>query len=533
MKILKAFKRMKFTLALLALSMFVFFCYSLYIKWVKKHENKQLYDMRRFLYEKLNQEQMGIWDNKNSIFFSNSQGHGQYKFLGDAEYFAASNFEQGVYSLAISLNEKYKISTTNLELQLKDGYYIKNKYQMFFPDQLVEIEYIKASRSYYKKTCMVSASAFFEVDSSMLKKQLKIKFESLSCNELNRSLTSHVSFTEIKENQVLFHILFCLFILTLQIFCVYQIDEALQRSNAFSQQISIMSVLTLATFQLFNGFEHFILSVMGYPYFLLIMVVGILFMLSFFYMIIRLMSVILQRQVNHELERNPNFSMRTYLLFSYLLCHTTILASFYFSIECSDSFKIYVYWCLALLPQIFKNLVSDFGFLESNRYLSLFYFSVILFSVYQHFYKNNFSWVSNQNGFNQIAGMKILAIALFMVGFEAVQEAFNIQRFFNTILYGKNWEYFHTIEEIKTEKGIDLSAFDCNICLSNIENEQESEDWKEAIESEELKEYIAQNKDKPVMVCPCKHIFHSSCLLTWMCVKMECPTCRAKLIPLV
>ena len=28
---------------------------------------------------------------------------------------------------------------------------------------------------------------------------------------------------------------------------------------------------------------------------------------------------------------------------------------------------------------------------------------------------------------------------------------------------------------------------------------------------------------------PCDHIFHTSCLVTWLSQKMECPTCRAVL----
>jgi len=33
------------------------------------------------------------------------------------------------------------------------------------------------------------------------------------------------------------------------------------------------------------------------------------------------------------------------------------------------------------------------------------------------------------------------------------------------------------------------------------------------------------------MKTPCGHKFHIPCLLTWMEVKMECPTCRAALPP--
>ena len=41
------------------------------------------------------------------------------------------------------------------------------------------------------------------------------------------------------------------------------------------------------------------------------------------------------------------------------------------------------------------------------------------------------------------------------------------------------------------------------------------------------------NRLKPrrgqIMRTPCNHKFHVSCLVEWMSIKMECPTCRAPL----
>jgi transmembrane E3 ubiquitin-protein ligase len=34
---------------------------------------------------------------------------------------------------------------------------------------------------------------------------------------------------------------------------------------------------------------------------------------------------------------------------------------------------------------------------------------------------------------------------------------------------------------------------------------------------------------KTYMVTPCGHVFHTRCLVRWMEVKLECPTCRAAL----
>lgn len=35
-----------------------------------------------------------------------------------------------------------------------------------------------------------------------------------------------------------------------------------------------------------------------------------------------------------------------------------------------------------------------------------------------------------------------------------------------------------------------------------------------------------------IMVTPCKHRYHAACLIDWMNIKMECPTCRKSLPPI-
>lgn len=35
------------------------------------------------------------------------------------------------------------------------------------------------------------------------------------------------------------------------------------------------------------------------------------------------------------------------------------------------------------------------------------------------------------------------------------------------------------------------------------------------------------------MLTPCHHKFHENCLKNWMIVKLECPTCRGNLPPIL
>ena len=67
-------------------------------------------------------------------------------------------------------------------------------------------------------------------------------------------------------------------------------------------------------------------------------------------------------------------------------------------------------------------------------------------------------------------------------------------------------------ESMVREELVDLDAesclaLDCVICYNGID----------------------VNKRSGYMLTPCDHIFHKDCLMQWMDVKMECPTCRARL----
>jgi len=51
-------------------------------------------------------------------------------------------------------------------------------------------------------------------------------------------------------------------------------------------------------------------------------------------------------------------------------------------------------------------------------------------------------------------------------------------------------------------------------------------DGSSTVNEEELKQ------SKGYMETPCAHKFHKKCLVHWMGMKMECPTCRRELPPI-
>ena len=97
------------------------------------------------------------------------------------------------------------------------------------------------------------------------------------------------------------------------------------------------------------------------------------------------------------------------------------------------------------------------------------------------------------------------------------------------------FDYYKTANEIENELGNE-----CVICLENLSNINNFDEYEEQkIYNNSCEKFAAMiqkwNKtknNKPYMVTPCKHAFHTRCLESWLEVKNECPYCRQKIPPL-
>ena len=70
----------------------------------------------------------------------------------------------------------------------------------------------------------------------------------------------------------------------------------------------------------------------------------------------------------------------------------------------------------------------------------------------------------------------------------------------------------------------------CPICLEGIYTPS-NESLQEVLKNNPFYHGLA-NKKEEYMKAPCGHVFHIICLLNWMSIKMECPSCRNELPPL-
>ena len=80
--------------------------------------------------------------------------------------------------------------------------------------------------------------------------------------------------------------------------------------------------------------------------------------------------------------------------------------------------------------------------------------------------------------------------------------------------------------------GGDSAVNMCVICMASIDGSMSSDD-EGSQSSRESSPRAARARrgsiDHSTMVTPCDHQFHSTCLLQWMEIRMQCPTCRAEL----
>lgn len=68
---------------------------------------------------------------------------------------------------------------------------------------------------------------------------------------------------------------------------------------------------------------------------------------------------------------------------------------------------------------------------------------------------------------------------------------------------------------------------DCAICMTAVEADAGSVEGM----SEQVQQLhrLLRPKGNQYMRTPCGHKFHVPCLLNWMAIKMECPSCRSQL----
>lgn len=184
---------------------------------------------------------------------------------------------------------------------------------------------------------------------------------------------------------------------------------------------------------------------------------------------------------------------------------------------------------LVLLPQVFHNtnvpVAVDFDW---NFFV---FFSALKYLIFYYFRgcPVNIMMLRNFYGFPS-AGFVCLLLSLVVICLQGEIGP----RFFVPRCLSRQYNYFVDRKKydrlLQQRNANSNEPYDetCPVCLMGLTDPTPQNTPGEELKSKVFIRLNRGNKDN-IMVAPCKHSFHTVCLLTWMQIKMECPACRAPL----
>lgn len=577
----KVFQKTKLHL-LVSLILFSFLFYFFYKVKRQVDSSNVDYSIRDYSIKNLNIANYGKWKKfykNNTELFNEESGDVEFILFGDSTEIENSLWKSGFKRLIIHFHERIEISSTNATLSFYNGYYNAEKDSLNFPIQTVDVRTIKADEFFALKKCTLQAQMKLIWSSASHRYKQNVFIESEDCPEFQMAVQTSLLSNSLKQSQVILHTLFTLLVISIKIASLAMLDFKLQDNLVANNQVSTMTILSLGTIQLIFGFEQLVLSLFDFPYFFCLILLGIVYFNLFFFLVLKTVATSIRFQIIYRMQNNPEFNLRTFLLFVYCQSHITILGTFFVSLRFIDSPYLFYIWGLAILPQIVKNCMSNTRFLTPKPYISIFYLTSMIYTLYMHFFKFNFFSInSQQNAFSLIHGAYILCFCLGLVFLTVIQEhihpSFFIPKQFRRV---QGFDYFFGLKELRNGKWSKKQADQCIICFSNldkhykqtheahkleikeqdnvidkhlvvddmaIESQKDIEsnlssvesevEWRDCVHNEALKDFLDDQMDSnKFMGTPCDHVFHTSCLLVWMNRKMDCPVCRTKLPPVV
>ena len=148
--------------------------------------------------------------------------------------------------------------------------------------------------------------------------------------------------------------------------------------------------------------------------------------------------------------------------------------------------------------------------------------------------------------------IQIILMVKYELSYQNIIHYNNNNHYYNNINYipntlTKKYNYQKALGEIIIMQ-IDIEHLECSICLTSFNKFLFDEKIEMLIKGKYInlisfkynddfcinfysKFYYSKEMDRKqtLMVTPCKHLFHSKCLLKWMNFKKKCPLCRLRL----
>jgi hypothetical protein len=227
------------------------------------------------------------------------------------------------------------------------------------------------------------------------------------------------------------------------------------------------------------------------------------------------------------------FQMKIYFL---ILCYIYLMFKYFINVN-------FVFLnALVVIPQIVHHIRSGNPPFFESKFLIFFSSSKYLIFMYLRGCSENLLGIRFYYALPS-AGLAVVLVSLAILYFQGTYGSkFFIPKYFKK----DEFNYFIAKKEaIKTESSsVELTNMSqstteehlCCICMVDISqslsNDNSLISHCDDIQNKIIKRMIKRKENDFLMVTPCKHFFHPSCLGKWMEIKMECPQCR-QLLPSV
>ena len=458
----------------------------------------------------------------------------------------------------------------------------------FYNDSFINISYNSILEKshyftipYFKEFCFFQYNIYFIYNLSNISANnitndekeiigLEGSLYSNNCNiTMDFNLKKHsVAINEIKSKILIYSIIIsCLSLFHLintKLF-INKIDLSMVNCNS----ICIFTICQNIIWNCYSCYNHFFLLLINIEFKLYFSIVCSLYFINFGLIEFPLLYQLLSLKYSHLI--NDVLSYRKKIIQFCFIFYVTILFSFIFVMRCyySPPFILFSF-ILVWLPQIIFNIYYKNRVSFPIIYIIGVVLNRIFPSFYFNSYENNFLRIPNNKKIVIISILIIVILTLIL---------------YSQTLFGPIWflpkseedEYNFYIDEKDLRKiKKDIDNLECLICLNpiieskldnNDNNSNNYDNYGGFNETDNLvievndnnlnyleknnnkcfkickfkyknrccgaqsifinfHEYSKNIMNKPFMITPCKHVFHSDCLEEWFKMKKECPNCR-------
>ncbi|CAD8139736.1 unnamed protein product [Paramecium octaurelia] len=375
----------------------------------------------------------------------------------------------------------------------------------------------KFRRNYYsKENCEIAYTVNIEFQGDNYDKEhAKIK---VHMQTHNNSLDTHCDVDILMDlmldttNYLLVIIMYCamsVMICFTQFLCVTKLCKALLENEEDPNKISLFAVGYLTIQDSYICLQNLYEALINYQYFQYFILPAFFYFLLATTCDMKLIWIVWRSRHLEDLFDQQR--MRRAI--------TYFFAQFYFSLILYFLLMYFFFtynWfiCLTglcLLPQIIHNIRLG----NNPRFISYFVFGILVPSMLYQLY--NRGCPSNLRGLEPSLAFCMIYLSeyLLQIIILYIQYKLGPRSFIPKCFLPKQYNYYRTLN-------IQEDYEECAICLTSL--------MDDPFDTEAPTQKLVI---KQAMQTPCRHWFHPSCLRSWIDIKMQCPTCRSDLPPLL